>query len=154
MSRFLWTLWICLSCLQCSYDDSLQMKSINNEWHYASHQEFDIQTEDTLPKDIYLMIRNNESYPYSNLRLIVHMGKKNHSPIVIDTLNYMLARPDGSWLGRGFGAVKESEFLYKKQFSFPDTGVYQMKITQAMRKDTLKGIEDIGYKIEPSKSSL
>jgi gliding motility-associated lipoprotein GldH len=72
-------------------------------------------------------------------------GQKNYK---IDTLNYILAKPNGEWLGEGFGETKEIMFLYKSKYTFPKSGKYTVGILQAMRANDLKGIEDVGVKIE------
>ena len=68
--------------------------------------------------------------------------------IKTDTLNYIIAKPNGEWLGSGIGNVKEVFFQYKLHYKFPSNGKYQVEIKHGMRKDTLRGIEDIGIKIE------
>lgn len=68
-----------------------------------------------------------------------------------DTLNYVLAKPNGEWLGTGFGDTKETLFQYKVNYQFPGKGKYEIGLTQAMRNDNLPGIEDIGVKIETAK---
>ena len=68
-----------------------------------------------------------------------------------------MAAPDGSWLGTGFGDVKENKLWYKKNVRFTEPGEYEVRIKQAMRKngevdgiDNLKGITDVGFRIENS----
>ena len=34
----------------------------------------------------------------------------------IDTLNYILAKPNGEWIGKGFGDTKETLFQYKLNY--------------------------------------
>ena len=45
-------------------------------------------------------------YKYSNLFLITEM-QFPHGRTISDTLEYNMARPDGSWLGTGFGDVSK-----------------------------------------------
>ena len=66
-------------------------------------------------------------------------------------MNYILAEPNGTWLGKGFGETKEILFQYKLNYQFPENGAYSIGIIQAMRNDDLPGIEDIGVKIETAK---
>ena len=68
-----------------------------------------------------------------------------------DTLNYILAEPNGAWLGKGFGETKEILFQYKLNYKFPANGDYSINVIQAMRNDNLPGIEDLGVKIETVK---
>lgn len=65
----------------------------------------------------------------------------------MDTLNYILAKPNGEWLGKGFGNTKEILFQYKNAYTFPKNGKYSIEIKHAMRTQNLKGIEDIGVQI-------
>ena len=93
------------------------------------------------------VVRNNNSYPYSNLRLIARI-ENNKKNISTDTLNFVLAKPNGEWIGTGFGDTKEIVFQYKLNYKFPQNGNYSVKVIQAMRNNSLTGIEDIGIKIQ------
>ena len=73
------------------------------------------------------------------------MKEKKAKP---DTLNYILAKPNGEWIGRGFGETKETLFQYRLNYKFPKNGKYTLTVQQAMRKDKLTGIDDFGVKIE------
>ena len=75
--------------------------------------------------------------------------------VISDTLEYEMAYPNGDWMGQGFGDVYESKLWYKENVRFPETGTYQFKIRQAMRKNgnvngisELQGITDVGFRIE------
>ena len=75
-----------------------------------------------------------------------------------DTLEYEMAKPDGTFLGLGFSDVKENKLWYKgydKPFVFSENGQYKVNIQQAMREngktqgiENLQGILDIGFRIE------
>lgn len=149
----LWPLFVVMimfsSCGNSS--DTLEMKSVNSAWSKKAEQNFSFQIADAQnAKNIIFVIRNNNEYPYSNIRFIVKL-KDGKQVTETDTLNYILAQPDGTWLGKGFGDTKEIMFQYKLNYIFPKNGAYNIGITQAMRADTLKGIEDIGVKIETPK---
>ena len=81
----------------------------------------------------------------------MNFGEAKSNKKVTDTLNYVLAKPNGEWIGKGFGDTKETLFQYKINYKFPKNGDYQIGIIQAMRTDNLEGIEDIGVKIESAK---
>lgn len=75
--------------------------------------------------------------------------------IITDTLEYEMAYPDGKFMGSGFGEVKENKLWYKEKVQFPEEGVYQVEIQQAMRKngkidpiEKLEGITEVGFRIE------
>ena len=70
-----------------------------------------------------------------------------------------MALPDGSWLGKGMGSVKENKFWFRQNIVFPDSGVYNFKVSHAMRKNgavsgiqELNGITDVGLQIEKTQS--
>lgn len=128
--------------------EMVEMKPVNGVWNKKTEHQFDFKITDAQnPKNIIFVVRNNNDYPYSNIRLFVNFSANKKS----DTLNYILARPDGEWIGKGFGETKETLFQYKLNYKFPKNGDYSLGIKQAMRADQLKGIEDIGIKIETAK---
>jgi gliding motility-associated lipoprotein GldH len=67
-----------------------------------------------------------------------------------DTLEIVLANAEGKWLGKGWGDIREDHVLLRKQLRFPLGGTYAFSVWQAMRQDTLKGIQDIGIQIVPA----
>lgn len=129
-------------------DEKVLVNDIDNHWKKADAQTFDFDVKDAEDvKNLMFVVRNNNDYPYSNLRLIakIEHNKKN---ISTDTLNFVLSKPNGEWIGTGFGDTKEIIFQYKLNYKFPQNGKYSFKVVQAMRKDVLPGIEDIGIKIQ------
>jgi gliding motility-associated lipoprotein GldH len=102
----------------------------------------------------FITVRNNNKYPFSNLFLIVSL-QHPFGKTVVDTLEYKMAKPDGSWLGTGIGSVKENKLFYKQDIVFNEKGNYTLNITHAVRNNgepqgvsKLEGITDIGYSIE------
>lgn len=139
-----------VSCIKTGED--VYIHNIDGGWHKKNVQHFEFEIKDAQqPKNIIFVVRNNNDYPYSNLRVFSALrkdGEKNTKP---DTLNFVLAQPNGEWLGSGFGDTKEILFQYKPGYRFPANGKYRIEVTQAMRKDVLPGIEDFGIKIENAK---
>ncbi|SFB76795.1 gliding motility-associated lipoprotein GldH [Kaistella jeonii] len=128
------------------------MKNLNGKWDKKVEQKFNFKVNDAQnPKNIIFVVRNNNDYPYSNIRFIVNFSDAKTKLKSVDTLNYVLAKPNGEWIGKGFGDTKETLFQYKLNYKFPQNGNYSIGIIQAMRADQLKGIEDIGLKIETAK---
>lgn len=125
------------------------MNEINGSWDKKAEQKFDLQISDFQnPKNIIFVVRNNSEYPYSNIRFIVNFTNLQSKKTETDTLNYILAKPNGEWIGTGYGDTKETLFQYRMNHRFPANGKYRVGIIQAMRKDKLPGIEDIGVKLE------
>ncbi|AZA87776.1 gliding motility lipoprotein GldH [Chryseobacterium shandongense] len=147
----LFSLILFFSCNTSSTEEVI-MNSVDNKWNKKSEQKFNLEVSDPQnPKNIIFVVRNNNEYPYSNIRFIVNFTDLQTKKKQTDTLNYILAKPNGEWLGTGFGDTKETLFQYKLNYKFPEKGKYEIGLTQAMRIDPLPGIEDVGVKIETAK---
>lgn len=142
-------LWIFFCLASCKkgivYTSSF---SLNNHWEKDSIYTFEINKSlQNKSQNIYFLLRNNEQYRYSNIYFFTTFenpkGIKEK-----DTLQYRLAAPDGHWLGKGIGSVKENLLLYRENENFPDSGTYKINIQQGMRVDTLRGLENIGIIIQ------
>ena len=110
--------------------------------------------EDEKSYNLYIYLRNNNEYQYSNIFLIATI-KDSLNIIEKDTLEYAMANSEGKWLGKGFSSLKESKLLWKKNYSFPPINEIIFELEQVIRKNgnqfpdkDLKGIVDIGLSIE------
>lgn len=130
-------------------------KSIKDGWKEGEEVSFIFKAPDSIKQyDLFVYVRNDENYDFSNLFLIVNMNFPNGDQVV-DTLQYDMAAPDGTWLGEGFTSLKESKLWYKEKIRFPLNGEYNIQIQHAMRINgmvegikALEGIKDIGFEIE------
>ncbi|MGM0567164.1 MAG: gliding motility lipoprotein GldH [Bacteroidota bacterium] len=119
-----------------------------NGWYKNDTLVYQPKIEDT--SDLYnliIKVRHHTDYKYRNLYLFT----TTHFPdgmTTQDTIELMLARKDGSWLGQGFGAMKTAKQLILRRGRFLQEGTYRFELRQAMRTDTLQGIEDVGIRIE------
>ncbi len=150
MHKIMGVFFVLLILASCNNNsEQVFMNNLNGKWDKKAEQKFDFNIKDAKnPKNIIFVVRNNNDYPYSNIRLIVNFLDKKTKIKSTDTLNYILAKPSGEWLGKGFGDTKEILFQYKLNYKFPGNGDYSIGIVQAMRNDNLPGIEDIGVKLE------
>jgi gliding motility-associated lipoprotein GldH len=117
-------------------------------WKRQVPVDFVVDIDDTLGSFNFLInIRHNTDYRYSNIFLFLdtHYPDGMHSH---DTLECLLSAPDGRWLGKGNGKIKENRILLKRNVVFPRKGVYEFRFEQAMREDELVGMEDFGIRIE------
>jgi len=118
------------------------------EWHRNDIARFVIDITDTVNLcNIYINVRNNTNFKYMNLWLFVDM----HSPMGFverDTVSIMLADHRGKWLGHGLGSKFNTRIFLRRNVRFPVAGEYIFEYEQAMRDETLTGIEDIGLRIE------
>ena len=133
--------------------------AINSEgWQVKNPAIFELPRLDSLAAyNAFITVRNNNKYPFSNLFLIVSL-QHPYGKTVVDTLEYKMARPDGSWLGTGIGSVKENKLFFKQNLAFNEAGNYTLHISHAVRNNgeaqgvrKLEGITDIGYSLETVK---
>lgn len=153
MHKILGLFFVLLTILSCNTNtEEVKINSLDGVWNKKAEQKFNFDIADAQNrKNIIFVVRNNNNYPYSNIWLIANFKNVKNNKTETDTLNYILAKPNGEWIGSGFGDTKETLFQYKIDYKFPENGTYQIGIIQAMRKDSLVGIEDIGVKIETLK---
>ncbi|MDR0970054.1 MAG: gliding motility lipoprotein GldH [Lentimicrobiaceae bacterium] len=122
-----------------------------NSWDKNQSAFFELTTDDTV--SVYacsIHIRHLETYRYSNLYLFLNTtfpnGLQTH-----DTIECILALPDGKWLSKSSGSLREIALLLNPALRFPMTGTYVFEIEQAMRDEVLEGVSDIGLKIDYTK---
>lgn len=132
-----------------------EYKTIDNGWHKDSIVSFSLEQEATKkPLNLFLNIRNNDDYEFNNLFLIVKLEEPK-GKMQIDTLEYQMANPDGTLMGKGFSDIKESKLWFKENYVFPQKGKYKVSIQQAVRQngkvkgvEILQGITEVGFRIE------
>jgi gliding motility-associated lipoprotein GldH len=143
-----------LTFLACNKTDTFtQYKTISHaSWDRDSLIQFTVPVKDTTQNhNLYINVRNDINYKYSNLWLFIDIIQPGDSTSVTDTLEVTLADPTGKWLGHGFGGVKTSETLFKQNVFFPVSGNYHIKIQHGMRNKILDGITEIGFQVGDKK---
>lgn len=150
---FLIMVFVLFSCDEKRVFDEYQ--SVNNAWEKSKKINFELPALDVnKPFNLFVNLRDNNSYPYNNIFLIVSMEQPNRK-ILVDTLEYQMANPDGTLMGQGFSDIKESKLVYKENFKFSQKGKYKVSIQQAVRQIgktegivKLPGITEVGFRIE------
>lgn len=121
-------------------------------WNKDSVVVFSVPVTDTVQNhNMFINVRNDVNYPYSNLWLFIDIIEPGGKALK-DTFELSLADPTGKWLGEGMGGVKTRQVIYRRDVYFPVSGTYKIELQQGMRKDILKGIRDIGIRIEKAGS--
>ena len=117
-------------------------------WNKDSVVTFKVELTDTIKNhNMYVNIRNKGTYPYSNLWLFLSIGSPD-GKLVTDTVEFSLAEASGRWKGSGIGDLHDNQILYRTSVYFPHKGEYTFQIKQGMRDNVLKGIRDVGLRIE------
>jgi gliding motility-associated lipoprotein GldH len=128
------------------YEENKEMK--DNVWNLKDKANFPVMIDDILARyDFYINLRHRGDYPYSNIYLFLKTVFPD-GKIAMDTIECRLADFDGKWLGSGISDVKFNRFLFQEGVKFTQKGQYIFEIEQAMRVPDLKGISDIGIRIE------
>jgi gliding motility-associated lipoprotein GldH len=152
---FIPVLFAALCTIVACGDDRFYEKNIgvsNARWHKDDIKTFEVEIEDTTSQyDFFINIRNTGAYDYANLFVFIN----THFPdgrLSRDTVELFLADPAGKWLGEGSGDVYDNRFLFKRAVMFPLAGIYKFEFEQAMRKEVLPEILDVGLRIEKRES--
>ncbi|MFT7297427.1 MAG: gliding motility-associated lipoprotein GldH [Sphingobacteriales bacterium] len=122
-----------------------------NGWKHQEIAQFDVDISDTSQLyNIVLHLRHVGSYRYSNLYVLLNSetpsGKTNST-----RFEFKLAEKDGRWLGNGSGNIFSSSIPVNVKTKFPEKGLYKFGIEQYMRDSTLKGVKDVGLRVELAK---
>lgn len=145
----IWTgIWIALLFAACGTQPVFeQYHAIQDEvWCRNNPAVFEVNIPDSGDYHIELCLRHTTDYEMANLWCFVSTQFPG-SKIVKDTVNILVAEPDGRWLGKG-GSLKNLEQpLCRESVSLP-AGKVTFHIEQAMRFDCMKGIRDVGIKVE------
>lgn len=128
-----------------------QYQAIDNiTWEKDKEFYFTFEVKDiSVLYDLTLEVRNNNLYPYQNLWLFCS-EEQPIGPLRRDTIECMLADEFGKWYGHGI-SLYQSSFPIHSQYKFPHAGQYTFSFRQGMRDDALKGIQEIGFSVRPSK---
>ena len=131
------------------YDKSNSIK--DTVWNRNSRQEFFVEITDTTDyNNIYVNLRHTGLYPYSNLYIFLKTTLPSGQSST-DTLEMILADDNGRWYGSGLGDVKSYSIPYRNKVKFTHSGLYIFEIEHAMRDADLKGILNVGIRVEKFK---
>ena len=144
---FILSFWVLQSCDSKRFFE--ENKSIEKSvWKSKDKAIFTVLITDILSSyDFSINLRNRGDYQYSNIYLFLKTVFPD-GKIARDTIECQLADYEGKWLGSGISTVKFNRFLFQKGVRFPQKGQYVFEVEQAMRVSDLKGISDIGIRIE------
>lgn len=160
MHKVLYISMLCAVLVCCNSNSvySEYQPITNAVWSRSDTASFTLSEIDSIQNyNVFINIRNDQNFPYSNLFLITSLHTPN-GEVLQDTLEYNMALTDGTWLGKGSGSLKENKLWYKENIVFSPSGVYTIEVAHAMRKNgnvsgvvNLEGITDVGIEITKSK---
>lgn len=128
------------------YDESHRVDEAG--WHLDDRLVYNIKAEDTTQSYLCCLdIRNTTDYPFSNIYLSITTIYPNGEVAVDTNIEFVLAAPDGTWLGKASGRYVDGRYPFC-HFRFPEVGNYQFIVGHAMRDTLLRGVKDVGMYVE------
>ena len=89
---------------------------VDGVWNKDNVLEFSLSKMDTVSgHDIFINVRNDNTFPYSNLFIIAAITTPE-GQVTKDTLEYSMSLPEGTWLGKGSGSIKENKLFIFERF--------------------------------------
>lgn len=117
-------------------------------WNQENICRFEVEVTDTIQAyNILINLRNSGDYSYSNLWLFVKTISPDNE-IVDNKIEVKLADENGEWYGSGFGDIFDLQVPFQQKVVFPKSGKYVFEITQGMYDLKLKGIVNVGIRME------
>ncbi len=148
LQPYITTFFLCIilfSCTNSAYYEKYQ--TIEGQWDKNKELFFIYEIDDSLASyNLLLEIRNNNLYPYQNLWLFCS-EEQPEGTLRRDTIECILADDFGKWKGTGI-SIYHISVPIRTKYIFPNKGKYTFIIRQGMRDDRLRGIEQIGVRIE------
>ena len=131
----------------------LDFQNLNGNWHKNNEIEFNFEASESVV-DVSLMLRTENSYPFSNIFLISSI--KNGDKIFVDTINYSFENDNKKWYNAKMSSISKSKISVRKLFKI-DSGITNLKVKHAIRyldsimpQTKLDGILDLGLIVEKS----
>jgi gliding motility-associated lipoprotein GldH len=145
-------LFICLAllaftaCHNATFDERVVIPGA--EWDQSNRANFDMDVNDTVNGYMFgITLRHLENYRFSNLYIFLHTQLPNGN-VTHDTIECILSTPEGKWIGKSSGSMRDLNIVLNPNLHFPLKGPYHFEIEQAMREPVLKGITDVGLRID------
>lgn len=126
----------------------------NKQWVIRNTPTFRFEIKDPQKAyNIYWNVRNTIAYPYRNLYLTYYLEDTLGHRLDTDLHNVLLFAPKtGKPYGDGLGDIFTHQFLALPEYQFDTAGMYQIRLEQYMRTDTLQDIVSIGVRVEAAEN--
>jgi len=138
----------------CGNDNVLFLDyvDVNGSWKKENEIKFSFESDTAILGDLSLIIRNDSSYPFSNIYMITSI--KNNNTITRDTINYSFENNNTKWYELRSSGINSSIIPIKNSFKiFPGQFEFNVKhsiryLDSIMPQIKLDGILDVGLVIE------
>jgi gliding motility-associated lipoprotein GldH len=121
----------------------------DDNWKKKDTLKFNVPPTDSLKTVmLYAEVRNTLSYPYSDLYLVVRQNLADSLQWHTDTIRFVLADSQGRWTGYGSGNYYQSARPVCRIRMAPHPFHATIRVSQGMKDEVLKGISNVGLRIE------
>ncbi len=133
---------------QNSYYYEAEIEIPESGWDSKQAAIFETEITDSLQNfNIIFNLGNTNEYRFSNIWFFVKTTAPSGASHK-DTLEYIISKKSGEWLGKKSGGSWISKMYFKNAIRFPEVGKYKFEIWQGMRTKNLKGITQMGIMFE------
>jgi len=138
----------------CGNDNVLFLDyvDVNGSWKKENEIKFSFESDTAILGDLSLIIRNDSSYPFSNIYMITSI--KNNNSITSDTINYSFENNNTKWYELRSSGINSSIIPIKNSFKI-SPGQFEFNVKHSIRyldsimpQIKLDGILDVGLVIE------
>ena len=119
----------------------------NQEWSSKDKLSFNFLVKDSIAfYNIYLVIRHNDTYNYNNI-WVNYTFMPPAAASVTNKLEIVLGDAKG-WFGSSMDDITEQRMLMNQNPVRLKPGNYTFVLQQIMREDPLKGLLNVGIRVE------
>jgi len=140
----------CLPAKMDAYEKNQEIPGHKWSYQYKPVFEVTINPEDTAYLyNIYVNIRHQDAYPYSNIWLLIgtqYPGDSTHTQS--RRVELPLADAAGKWLGSGLDDIYEHRIPIQERAILNKPGTYRFTFEQNMRQNPLPYVMNVGLRIE------
>lgn len=139
--------WLASACMERTVYHAYQFIPAQG-WSKRDTLIFQVPIPDSLKTlKLFAEVRNENSYAYQNLYLVVAHNLQDSTAFRTDTLELTLADKSGKWTGTGWGRLFQSTLPIGTAVT-RHSGNYTFRISQGMKDESLVGVRDIGVRVE------
>ncbi len=154
MKNFAFILFACIYLAACSPIDLLEKTAVipNQTWYYNNSPAFTFNITDTSSLyNIFIVLRHTDKYSYNNIWL--NTGSKFPGDSMrYQNLEIILGTDAHGWEGNGMDDIFEiRKIITQGPVALKRAGVYTFSVSQVMRENPLKGILNVGIRVEKVK---
>ena len=144
----IYILFLLLGCIACNFSSTQEKyKTLANEiWERDSNYKFEFDITQPGRYHLSTCIRHTTDYNQRNISCYLTV---RHQGVEIDkeSADIIIADNNGEWIGQGLAGLKTVVQPIDRIFHFDSTGIYTVEVKHRMKNKQLKGIKNIGFKM-------